>query len=74
MRALRLVYKDSRLTFEGLLEKDDSVTIHHRNLQKLAIEIYKLLNNVSVPIVKHNFTHRVVLNIHEKTISHIGSC
>ena len=31
-RALRLVYKDSRLTFEGLLEKDDSVTIHHRNL------------------------------------------
>ena len=28
-RALRLVYKDSQLTFEQLLEKDNSFTIHH---------------------------------------------
>ena len=35
-RALRLVYKNSTLSFEELLQKDNSVTIHHRNLQKLA--------------------------------------
>ena len=34
-RALRLVYKDDTLTFQQLLQKDNSVTIHERNNQKL---------------------------------------
>ena len=51
-RALRLVYKDPKLTFEQLLEKDNSFTIHHRNLQKLATEIYKVINNESPLIMK----------------------
>ena len=33
VRALRLVYKDDEYTFEQLLDKDNNVTIHHRNLQ-----------------------------------------
>ena len=37
--ALRLVYKDPLLTFQQLLAKDNSFTIHERNLQKLATEI-----------------------------------
>ena len=44
-RALRMVYSDSNSSFEQLLEKSGSVSIHHRNLQILAIEIYKALNN-----------------------------
>ena len=51
-RALRLVYKDTELTFEQLLEKDNSFTIHHRNLQRLATEIYKVINNESPLIMK----------------------
>ncbi|MCH2405854.1 MAG: reverse transcriptase family protein [Nitrosopumilus sp.] len=46
-RALRVVYKDSNLTFEQLLEKDTSFTIHERNLQKLAVEMYKVKHNLS---------------------------
>ena len=34
-RALRCVYNDSTSTFEELLIKDNSVSIHHRNLQVL---------------------------------------
>ena len=46
-RALRLVYKDENLSFEELLDLDKSVTIHHRNLQRLAIEMFKVRNNLS---------------------------
>ena len=45
-RALRVVYKNSNLTFEQLLENDKSFTIHERNLQKLAIEMYKVRHNL----------------------------
>ena len=45
-RALRLVYKNKSLTFEELLEKDKAFSIHERNLQKLAIEMYKVKNNL----------------------------
>ena len=41
-RALSLVYNDFSSTFSELLEKDKSVTIHHRNLQALAYEILKV--------------------------------
>ena len=46
-RALRLVYNEPQLSFEELLEMDNSMTIHHRNVQKLAIEMYKVKNNLS---------------------------
>ena len=40
-RALRLVYRDYNATFSELISKDKSVTIHQRNLQLLATEIFK---------------------------------
>ena len=55
-RALRLVYRDSTLSFEELLEMDKSFTIHHRNLQKLATEMFKVKNNLSPIFMKSVFT------------------
>ena len=59
-RALRLVYKDQQLSFEELLRKDNSFTIHHRNLQKLATEMYKIYNNISPDLMKFIFPDRTV--------------
>ena len=48
---LRIVYKDNKLTFNDLLELDDSVSIHERNVQKLATEIFKVKNSVAPEIM-----------------------
>ena len=45
-RALRAVYKNKFLTFQQLLEIDKSFTFHERNLQKLAIEMFKVKHNL----------------------------
>ena len=45
-RAPRIVYLDDKSSFEELLRKDSSVTIHHRNLQLLAIEMYKVSRGI----------------------------
>ena len=57
-RCLRLLYNDKQLTFEELLEKDDSVTIHIRNLQTLATEMYKVMKGDSTETMKEIFRIR----------------
>ena len=42
-RALRIVYQDDISSFEMLLNKENSVIIHKRNLQRLAITMYKII-------------------------------
>ena len=47
-RALRITYNDSKSTFEELLNKDNSVSIHHRNLQVLITEMFKIKSNLNM--------------------------
>ena len=51
-KALRLTYKDNKSSFKQLLEKDHSVTVHHKNLQVLVTEIFKVKNNLAPDIMK----------------------
>ena len=46
-RALRIVYRNNELSFQELLDKDNSVTVHQRNLRKLAMEMFKVKHNLS---------------------------
>ena len=45
-RVLRVVYEDHIATFEELLERDKSFTIHDKNLQKLALLMFKVKYNL----------------------------
>ena len=57
-RSLRIVYSDQSSTFEELLEKDKTFSIHHKNIQILAIEIYKFMNGLSPEIMNSVFNLR----------------
>ena len=46
-RALKIVYRDDDSTFESLLEKDNSHTVHNKNIHTLAIEMFKCKSGIS---------------------------
>ena len=57
-RCLRVIYNDKTSSFEQLLENDNSVSIHHRNIQTFAIEMYKVTNGLSPEIMNEIFQIR----------------
>ena len=59
-RALRITYNDSKSTFEELLNKDNSVSIHHRNFQVLAIKMLKIKNNMAPELLNGIFQKRAL--------------
>ena len=57
-RCLRIVYNDKKSSFNELLVKDGSVSIHHQNLQKMAVEMFKISRSLSPEIVNELFRFR----------------
>ena len=58
-RALRNAFKDYVSSFDILLERDKSVTIHTKNLQILMIKIFKTQNNMNPSFMNEIFRERV---------------
>ena len=54
-RALRIVYQDYTSSFTELLEKDNSTTIHNRNIQLLVTELFKIKNGLWPPFMNKIF-------------------
>ena len=54
-RCLHVVYNDRLSTFEELLNKDNSLLVHHRNLQCLATEMFKVHSGEASQILQEVF-------------------
>ena len=54
-RCLRIICNDNTTSFTDLLEIDNSVSVHHRNIQVLATELYKFVNGLSPKLVSGCF-------------------
>ena len=57
-RCLRLIYSDKKSSYENLLENDNSVSIHHKNIQALAIEMFKVKHKLCPDIISDIFKER----------------
>ena len=72
-RALRTVYNDNVSTFKKLLEKDNSGTIHVRNLRIVATELHKTKENLAAPIMHEIFVQRnIQYNLRSQTDFQLG--
>ena len=54
-RGLRITYQDNTSIFQELLNKDNSVSMDHRNLQGLATEMSKIHRGLSPEILRETF-------------------
>ena len=43
-KSLWIIHSEKESSFAELLDEDESVSIHHQNIQKLFIEMFKVLN------------------------------
>ena len=50
-RALRLVHNENTSSFYELLQKDNSFTDHHRNIQKLTLDMYRVKYRIALKIM-----------------------
>ena len=51
----------------ALLDKDNSVTVHHFNIQSLAIEMFKVINNIAATTIGDLFTTHHSYNLRSKS-------
>ena len=74
-RSLRIVYNDYITSFEDLLKKVNSFKIHHKDIQSLAIELFKVEKGIANPILCDIFPLRSIdynLTVSSVNTTHFG--
>ena len=68
-----MIYNDKFSNFEELLNKGNSVSIHHNNIHVLAIEMYKFTNDMSRDIKNEVFKLRNTPHCNLRHTSHFST-
>ena len=69
-RCLRIIHNDKQSSFIKLLEKHNFLSIHQRNLQILAIEMFKVSNGLSPILMNDIFKLRGEQTYNLRKLSH----
>ena len=81
-RPLLIIYQDYKPSSTDLLAKDNSLTIHHRNLQKLVTEMFKVKVGIEPEILKdifkieekpYNLRHKFLVKSNNATSVNYGT-
>ena len=62
-----MTYNDQISSFQEFLDKDHSFTVHHFNIQSLAIKIFKVIINIAATIIDDLFTKYYSYNLRSKS-------
>ena len=68
-RCLPIIYGDKRSSYEELFEKNVSVSVHHRNIQLLATDMYKVKSDLS-PKIFSDFSRQTEMNLYNLRVQH----
>ena len=67
-RALRIFYNDNVSSFEDLLQRDQSISIHQRNIRLLGIKLYQTRSNISIHIMNELLEQgNIICNLRSQT-------
>ena len=72
-RSLRIVYNDYISSFEDLLKKDTSFKIYQKNIQSLAIELFKVEIGIANPNLCDIFPRSIDYNLRSQTEFSVSS-
>ena len=81
-RSLRIVHNDYATAFKDLLKKGNSFKIHHKNMQSLAIKLFKVKKGISNPIlcdifplrsIGYNLRSQIDFSVSSVNVTHFGS-
>ena len=62
-RALRVLLNDYDSSFEELLHRNEEVTIHAKNLQKLMLEVYRCVTSRNPSFLREFFIKKGVIHL-----------
>ena len=72
--ALRNLYQDYNSSFDQLLARARSITVDHKNLRSLLIEIYKTMNHLNRSYISEFFVKKDILyNLRTKELCRLPS-
>ena len=54
-RFLRIIYNNQQSSFTEFVNKDNSVSIHIRNIQRFVIEMFRFYNGLLPPLMNNIF-------------------